>query len=138
MTQEEQQESKGNVHAAAGGKPSAYMFRIAIKYIEILLGSGDDYFRQDTLESLPLALQRYTEASQVFGPQPEVTPRLDMATVMTYKQIKDHLDPNSNLKVDIELEFPFLGIPGPQDHSGEINDRYLGVLGQTTSAHRRI
>ncbi|KAI0185780.1 hypothetical protein EV127DRAFT_440632 [Xylaria flabelliformis] len=128
MTQDEWLESKGNVHAAARGKPSAYMFRIAMKYIEILLASGDDYFRQDTLESLPLALQRYTEASQVFGPQPEVTPRLGKPAVMTYKRIKDHLDPNSNLKVDIGLEFPFFGIPGPDDHRVEINDRYLGFL----------
>jgi hypothetical protein len=128
MTQDEWLESKGNVHAAARGKPSAYMFRIAMKYIEILIGSGDEYFRQDTLESLPLALQRYTEASQVFGPQPEVTPRLGKPAVMTYQKIKDNLDPNSNLKVDIGLEFPFFGNPGPDDHRGEINNRYLGFL----------
>ncbi|KAI8960766.1 hypothetical protein F5Y11DRAFT_349186 [Daldinia sp. FL1419] len=128
MTQDEWLESKSNVHAAARGKPSAYMFRIAMKYIEILIAAGDEYFRQDTLESLPLALQRYTEASQVFGPQPEVTPRLGKPAVMTYQKIKDNLDPNSNLKVDIGLEFPFFGIPGPDDQRGEINNRYLGFL----------
>ncbi|KAF3916292.1 hypothetical protein ABW21_db0202732 [Orbilia brochopaga] len=58
------------VHAAARGRPQAYMKWIIMKYAEILLAAGDEYFRQATLESLPLAIQRYIEASRVLGPEP--------------------------------------------------------------------
>ncbi|KAK6341644.1 hypothetical protein TWF696_008713 [Orbilia brochopaga] len=58
------------VHAAARGRPQAYMKWIIMKYAEILLAAGDEYFRQATLESLPWAIQRYIEASRVLGPEP--------------------------------------------------------------------
>ncbi|KAK3385121.1 hypothetical protein B0H63DRAFT_510034 [Podospora didyma] len=45
-------------HAIARGRSVAYMKRIIMKYIEILIDAGDVYFRQNTLESIPLALQR--------------------------------------------------------------------------------
>ncbi|KAB8220807.1 hypothetical protein BDV33DRAFT_203017 [Aspergillus novoparasiticus] len=56
-----------NIHASARASPVAYVKRIALKYIEILVGLGDQYFRQSTLESIPLALERYIEASEAFS-----------------------------------------------------------------------
>ena len=44
-------------HAIARTRPSAYMKWVAMKYIEILIAYGDYYFRQNTLETIPLALQ---------------------------------------------------------------------------------
>ncbi|KAH6950875.1 hypothetical protein DER45DRAFT_493623 [Fusarium avenaceum] len=58
------------VHATARGRPEAYMKWIVLKYIEILVASGDIHFRRATLESLPLATQRYVEAAHVLGPEP--------------------------------------------------------------------
>jgi hypothetical protein len=51
------------VHATARGRPEAYMKWIVMKYVEILVASGDVHFRKGTLESLPLATQRYIEAT---------------------------------------------------------------------------
>ena len=45
-------------HAVARDFPSSYMKRIVRKYIEILVAMGDQHFRQGTLESMPLAIQR--------------------------------------------------------------------------------
>ncbi|GAB1312051.1 BTB domain-containing protein [Madurella fahalii] len=64
------------VHAAARGRPQAYMKWIIMKYAEILIASGDVHFRQGTLESLPLATQRYVEAAHVLGPAPPKVPQL--------------------------------------------------------------
>ncbi|GFF59311.1 hypothetical protein IFM46972_11349 [Aspergillus udagawae] len=128
MTQNEWLESKWNVHAAARGNPAAYLLRIAIKYIKILIAAGDEHFRQNSLESIPLALQRYTEASQVFGPQPATIPRLGKPAVRTYNQIKGHIDSNTNLKVDIGLEFPFFGLPSDDESKKSPTERYMGFV----------
>ncbi|KAE8384305.1 hypothetical protein BDV23DRAFT_189345 [Aspergillus alliaceus] len=111
----EWQESNGNVHAAARAHPVAYMKRFAMKYIELLLAMGDEHFRQDTLESIPLAIQMYTEASHVFGPQPAELPQLGKRAVTTYNQIKGQITNPldlSDVMVDMELDFPFYTEPG--------------------------
>ncbi|THC93211.1 hypothetical protein EYZ11_007316 [Aspergillus tanneri] len=109
---QEWHESGGNVHAAARGHPVAYMKRIAMKYIELLIAMGDEYFRRDTLESIPLAIQMYTEASHVFGPQPVEFPQLGKRKAKTYNEIKNDLNELSNATVDMELSFPFDIKPG--------------------------
>jgi len=58
-------------HVVARNWSIAYMKRMARKYIEILIASGYQYFRQSTLESIPLAIQRYVEASHLFGARPK-------------------------------------------------------------------
>ncbi|KAF7586481.1 hypothetical protein BBP40_008806 [Aspergillus hancockii] len=111
----EWQESNGNVHAAARAHPVAYMKRFAMKYIELLLAMGDEHFRQDTLESIPLAIQMYTEASHVFGPQPAELPQLGKRAVTTYSQIEDQITNPldlSDVMIDMELDFPFYTDPG--------------------------
>ncbi|KAK0614430.1 hypothetical protein B0T14DRAFT_606722 [Immersiella caudata] len=64
------------VHATARGRPTAYMKWIIMKYVDILVASGDVHFRKSTLESLPLATQRYVEAAHVLGPLPPRVPQL--------------------------------------------------------------
>lgn len=64
------------VHATARGRPEAYMKWIVMKYAQALTAAGDVHFQRGTLESLPLAIQRYIEASQILGPEPAQIPRL--------------------------------------------------------------
>ena len=78
-----------------------------MKYVELLIGSGDDYFRRNTLESIPLAIQRYLEASQLFGPRPRKAPPLGSKAVKTFAQIDKTLNSISNAGVDMEFEFPY-------------------------------
>jgi hypothetical protein len=99
--------NRASVHAAARGRPVAYMKRLAMKYIEILVGAGDDFFRQNTLETIPLAMQRYVEASRIFGPTPLQAPALGRRTVKSYNDLAKQLDTFSNAIVDLELDFPF-------------------------------
>jgi len=47
----------------------AYMKWIVMKYIEILIEYGDYYFRQNTLETIPNAIQMYVTASHLYGPR---------------------------------------------------------------------
>ncbi|KAI1355605.1 hypothetical protein F5Y01DRAFT_301744 [Xylaria sp. FL0043] len=101
--------NKANVHAAARGRPVAYMKRIVFKYIETLIALGDQLLRQNTLETIPLAIQRYIEASHLFGPPPLQVPQLGKKSVWSYNNLvtKVGLNSFSNALVHMELEFPF-------------------------------
>lgn len=95
-------EGKGNVHAAARGHPVAYMKWMVMKYIEAVVALGDNYFWENTLESIPFAIQRYTKESAVYGPRPVEVPRLGKKAVKSYKKITD-----IKKKVYMELNIPF-------------------------------
>ena len=108
--------------AVAQGRPIAYMKRLVMKYVEILIAAGDDFFRRNTLDSVPLAIQRYVEASQLFGPRPRSTPPLSAKAVKTFAQLSKSLNSFNNAGVDMELEFPYMCDP-----------RFRGTKGNTTA-----
>ncbi|KAL3439972.1 hypothetical protein BJX65DRAFT_315247 [Aspergillus insuetus] len=118
MTMDEWQESKANTHAAARANPRAYMTRIVMKYLEVLIALGDEHFRLDTLEAIPYAIQMYVEAAHIFGPQPIVIPSLAKRSSITYEDIAAALQ-GWNAEVEMELEFPYYikpdkrGMPPP-------------------------
>ncbi|KAF7549248.1 hypothetical protein G7Z17_g6521 [Cylindrodendrum hubeiense] len=100
-----------NAHIVARGRPLAYMRRIIMNYIEILVASGDVYFRQNTLEALPFAIQRYVEASHVFGSAPTNLPRLAKPKYKSYADLDAEFNDFSNAAFDMELDFPFFSDP---------------------------
>lgn len=64
-------------HTIARDRPLAYMKRFVIKYIQSLVAAGDVFFRQKSLGMLPMTIQRYTEASHIFGPAPQMVPDVE-------------------------------------------------------------
>ncbi|KAL8951233.1 MAG: hypothetical protein Q9222_002778 [Ikaeria aurantiellina] len=119
-------------HAIARSRPSAYMKRIVMKYIEILIASGDDYFRQNTLETVPFAIQRYVEASHVFGTAPKKTPKLTRTKPASYADLEQSLNDFSNSSFDMELDFPYYSNPDKRGQA-EIDSPYplTGLLRST-------
>lgn len=94
-------------HVVARSRPSAYMKWVAMKYIEILIAYGDYYFRQNTLETIPLAIQCYVLASHVYGPHGQKIPKRGKILPQTYNSLLDRWDAFSNAMVELELVFPF-------------------------------
>ncbi|KAF2867057.1 hypothetical protein BDV95DRAFT_610941 [Massariosphaeria phaeospora] len=94
-------------HAIARNRPLAYMKRLALKYVQVLVDAGDAEFRKDTLESMPIALQLYVEASHVFGPAPQKIPAVTKTNPLTYKDIAEKLDEFGNASVELEVVRPF-------------------------------
>ncbi len=80
---------------------------VAMKYIEILIAYGDYYFRQNTLETIPLAIQCYVLASHVYGPRGQKIPKRGKTLPQTYNSLLDKWDAFSNAMVELELVFPF-------------------------------
>lgn len=94
-------------HVVARGRPGAYMRWVAMTYIQIWIAYGDYYFRQNTLETLPLAIQCYIVAAHVYGPRGEIIPKRGKTVPQTYASLLDKWDAFSNAMVELELVFPF-------------------------------
>jgi hypothetical protein len=94
-------------YVVARSRPSAYMKWVAMKYIEILIAYGDYYFRQNTLETIPLAIQCYVLASHIYGPRGQKIPKRGKTLPQTYKSLLDKWDAFGNAMVELELAFPF-------------------------------
>ncbi|KAM5342787.1 hypothetical protein ACJ41O_013753 [Fusarium nematophilum] len=105
--------------STARGRPQACMKWIMMKYIEILIASRDEQFRQGSLETLPLAIQRYIEAAHVLGPEPPKMPKLGKVVVRSYRTLR------GAKTVDLGLAFPFMcnikkpGAPKPSAEADE-------------------
>ncbi|KAF5636140.1 toxin subunit [Fusarium sp. NRRL 52700] len=131
----ERRRNPSNTHATARTRPRAYMKWIVMKYIETLIAAGDEYFRQGSIETLPMAIQRYIEAAHVLGPEPPKIPKLGKTAVRNYNT----LNKNGKMRVDLELTFPFLcdierrGTAESRSGNDE-KDRY-GVLGILTTTY---
>ncbi|KAK0651020.1 hypothetical protein B0T16DRAFT_453525 [Cercophora newfieldiana] len=94
-------------HVLARGRPLAYMKWIVMKYIEILIEYGDYYFRQNTLETIPNAVQMYILASHLYGPRGQKVKREGKVKPHTYNSLLNKFDAFSNALVQMEETFPF-------------------------------
>jgi hypothetical protein len=94
-------------HVIARSRPSAYMKWVVMKYIEILIEYGDYYFRQNTLETIPLAIQCYILASHLYGPRAQKIPKQGTIKPETYNSLLNKWDAFGNAMVELELAFPF-------------------------------
>lgn len=94
-------------HVVARSRPSAYMKWVVMTYIQILINYGDYYFRQNTLETIPLAIQCYVLAAHLYGPRGQKIPKRGLVKPETYNSLLDKWDAFSNAMVELELVFPF-------------------------------
>jgi hypothetical protein len=94
-------------HVVARNRPAAYKRWAAITYVKAWIAYGDYYFRQNTLETLPLATQCYVVASHVLGPRGEDVPPRGRTRAHTYNSLIDAWDAFSNALVDLEVAFPY-------------------------------
>ena len=95
-------------HVVARSRQVAYMKWTVAKYIEILIAYGDFYFRQNTLESIPNAIQMYILAPHLYGPRGQRIPRRTEFKPHTYAMLVDkRIDSFSNAMVDLEERYPF-------------------------------
>lgn len=118
----------------ARDRPAVYMRRFITKYVEILIAQGDVYFRQESLESMPMAVQKYIEASHLFGKAPRrMPPPTKASSTKTYAEISNPstgkgLNAFSGTTVDLELVFPFF-VDSVNANDAPHNVKSSGVLG---------
>jgi hypothetical protein len=94
-------------HVIARERPVAYMKWVVMTYIQVLIDYGDYYFRQPSLEAVPLAIQCYVLAAHLHGPPGQLIPKRGKTRPETYKSLLPKWDAFDNALVDLELAFPF-------------------------------
>lgn len=94
-------------HVVARSRPASYMKYVAMKYIEVLIAYGDYYFRQFTMETIPLAIQCYVLASHIYGKPGQKIPKRGKVQPQTYRSLLDKWDAFGNAMVELELAVPF-------------------------------
>ncbi len=106
-------------HLVARYRPSAYMYKTVMAYLDNLIAWGDSLFRQDTGEAIDEALQLYVLAANVLGPRPQAVPDTGSVPPQTYMQLRGDLDPFSNALRDFEGALLFDGLPRAGDQGAE-------------------
>ncbi|KAF2210002.1 hypothetical protein CERZMDRAFT_86627 [Cercospora zeae-maydis SCOH1-5] len=94
-------------HLVARSRPQAYMRWVMSTYIKILIAWGDSLFKQNTLESIPQAIQLYVLASHVYGPRGEAIPRQKQVQAQSFWSLCKRFDDFSNAMVELEQSFPY-------------------------------
>jgi hypothetical protein len=118
-------------HAVARTRPTAYMYKTVMAYLDNLIAWGDSLFRQDTRESINEAMQLYVLAANILGPRPQAVPRKGTIKRETYATLADDLDEFGNAARDLEAEIPFDLLPTPQPVKGHPEDELLRSLGRS-------
>jgi hypothetical protein len=100
-------------HVVAQHRPSAYMFKTVMAYLDNLIAWGDSLFRQDTREAINEAAQLYVLAAGILGPRPQEVPSKGRMRPQTYASLKADLDAFGNALRDLETDVPFELVPMP-------------------------
>jgi len=116
-------------HAVARTRHIAYQYCVIMKYLDNLVAWGDSLFRQDTIESINEATQRYVLAANILGQRPQRIPRRGIVQAKTFYQLKlEGLDKMGNALVELEGVFPFnLDFPRTQDVDAEAVGPLFGI-----------
>ena len=73
-------------HLVARYRPTAYMFKAVMAYLDNLIAWGDALFRQDTGETINEATQLYVLAANLLGPAPAGGAAQGLAAPQTYAE----------------------------------------------------
>jgi receptor-binding and translocation channel-forming TcA subunit of Tc toxin len=93
--------------AVAKFRPTAYMLKTVMAYLDNLIAWGDSLFQQYTIETINEATQIYIMAANILGPKPQAVPQKGSVKPLTYNDLRDKVDAFDNMLVDMEVDIPF-------------------------------
>lgn len=116
-------------YAVARTRHLAFQYNVVMKYLDNLIAWGDSLFRQDTVESLNEATQRYVLAANLLGARPQRIPQLGTTRPRTFAELKSAgLDAMGNALVELEGKFPLnLGLPPAQASDPDAAGPLFGI-----------
>jgi hypothetical protein len=118
--------------AVAKFRPTAYMLKTVMAYLDNLIAWGDSLFQQYTIETINEATQLYVMAANILGPKPQAVPKKGSVKPLTYNDLrKATLDAFGNALVEMEADLPF-DITPPSGQGADLNGaQILPSIGQT-------
>jgi len=118
--------------AVAKFRPTAYMLKTVMAYLDNLIAWGDSLFQQYTIETINEATQIYIMAANILGPKPQAVPNKGAVKPLTYTDLRGKLDAFGNALVDMEVDIPFEMLPPSGSGTGSPNGtQILPSIGQT-------
>ena len=91
-----------NPHLIARYRNVAYQKYVVMKYLDTLIGWGDQEFSKDTTESVNLAIQFYLLAAELLGPKNLEAPEPEALSPLTVRQLLSRTDDLGNAFVEYE------------------------------------
>lgn len=118
--------------AVAKFRPTAYMLKTVMAYLDNLIAWGDSLFQQYTIETVNEATQLYVMAANILGPKPQAVPKKGAVNQLTYNALrKKSLDPFGNAMVDMEVDIPFDIMPPAGSGADPNGGQILPSIGKT-------
>jgi hypothetical protein len=116
-------------HAVARTRLLAYQYCVVMKYLDNLIAWGDHLFRQDTVETINEATQRYVMAANLLGERPQKTPDRGTVRPKTFAQLKAQgIDEMANALQELEGKMPFnIVLPQAQNANGDSSGPLFGI-----------
>ena len=94
--------------AVAQFRPTAYMLKTVMAYLDNLIAWGDSLFSQYTVETINEATQIYVMAANIVREKPQAVPQKGTTKSLTYNDLRNaNIDPFGNAMVDMEVDIPF-------------------------------
>jgi hypothetical protein len=113
-------------------RPTAYMLKTVMAYLDNLIAWGDSLFQQYTIETINEATQLYVMAANILGDKPQAVPKKGSVKPLTYNDLRgDNLDAFSNTLVDMEVDIPFDAAPLSGSGTDPNGSQILPGIGQT-------
>ena len=106
---EEWRDDPFNPHMLARLRPGTYQKSVVMRYIDNLVGWGDQLFTRDTIETLNEAMQLYVLAGQILGDRPE---KLSKPTKPVDKNFDDLLAAGLDSFSNAEVTSPVIWLEG--------------------------
>lgn len=91
-----------NPHLIARYRNVAYQKYVVMKYLDTLIGWGDQEFSKDTTESVNLAIQFYLLAAELLGPKNPEAPEPEPASPLTARELLFKTDDLGNAFIKYE------------------------------------
>ena len=91
-----------NPHLIARYRNVAYQKYVVMKYLDTLIGWGDQEFSKDTTESVNLAIQFYLLAAELLGPKNPEAPELEPTSPLTARELLFKTDDLGNAFIKYE------------------------------------
>ena len=113
-------------------RPTAYMSKTVMAYLDNLIAWGDSLFQQYTIETINEATQLYVMAANILGTKPQAVPKKGSVKPLTYNDLRSAaLDDFGNAMVDMEVDIPF-DITPPTGSGTSLNgSQILPSIGKT-------
>lgn len=117
-------------HAVARYRPTAYMFKTVMAYLDNLIDWGDSLFQQDTIESINEATQIYVMAANILGPRPQAVPKKGSTNPQTYAQLRTDLGRLGTVLQELETEVLFNSFPNPREVNTNPQTKAINSIGK--------